>query len=252
MSAPAPGFDFEVAVRKGTKRPVYGTATVTASGAVGTLTISAAPAPTFTLLDSTGAVVSGYPVTATGFDAAASAAVRVWHDVDTAGLAVGFYLGYFIFTVVGTDGITRKYYPEGLIRVVSTSTGVFTYDVTTDIGKARLLAGDIDPADYTFDDDEVIAFIALKTENLFVAAAAMVQAWAFQNMRLDPVIVASDGSRTQRRTAADLLLLLEKRLRETALNGGVIVDLISTASPNELLDSYWPDWRPLIGLPIVE
>src|SRR5689334_1994704 len=90
--------------RKGEKRPFFGQVAAES----GTLTISASPAPTCTLYDSAGSAVSGLAnVAATGYDAGAQAAPRVWYDLDTtspAVLAAGFYTLVFNLTATGSDG----------------------------------------------------------------------------------------------------------------------------------------------------
>ncbi len=54
----------------------------------------------------------------------------------------------------------------------------FTYVLTTDIGKVRLLIGDTDAADYHFEDAELQAFIDLASGALYLAAAMALEAWA--------------------------------------------------------------------------
>ena len=54
----------------------------------------------------------------------------------------------------------------------------FTYDITTDRGKVRLLIGDTDAADYQFEDDEIDAFLTLASSSLLLAASYALEAWA--------------------------------------------------------------------------
>jgi len=104
--------------RKGEKRPFFGTVAAES----GTLTISASPAPAATLYDSSGNAVSGLSgVTATGYDAGAQAAPRVWLDLDTTSptaLAAGYYTLVFNLTATGSDGITRVLEPTVEIQVL--------------------------------------------------------------------------------------------------------------------------------------
>lgn len=106
--------DGYVKMRKGEKRPGYGSATAVS----GTLTIAASPAPVVYLYDSSGAVVSGYNgISATGYDASAAASVRVWYLLDTASLAVDEYRMVFKFSAAGSDSMTRIYEPAIAIKV---------------------------------------------------------------------------------------------------------------------------------------
>lgn len=108
--------DAMVEMRGGEKRPVYGQATAQS----GTLTIQASPAPSCTLYDSAGAAVSGFGgIPATGYDPGAVAAPRAWLNLDTAGLAAGFYTLVFTFTAAGSDGITRVYRPAAVIQIAA-------------------------------------------------------------------------------------------------------------------------------------
>ena len=104
-----------VAVHKGEKRPIYGTITPE----VGTVTVLAAPAPTATLYDSTGAVVGGFNgIGITGFDSGAQATPKVWLNLDTTGLAAGFYTLVYIVSATGSDGSTRVYEPAIEVQVM--------------------------------------------------------------------------------------------------------------------------------------
>jgi len=47
----------------------------------------------------------------------------------------------------------------------------FTYDVTTDRGKVRMLITDVNAVDYCFEDDEIDAYLTLNSSNVYKAAA---------------------------------------------------------------------------------
>lgn len=47
----------------------------------------------------------------------------------------------------------------------------FTYDVTTDAGKVRLITTDTDQDNAIFEDDEIDSFLALKGGSILLAAA---------------------------------------------------------------------------------
>lgn len=104
-----------VTLRKGEKRPLYGQETM----ATGTLTIAASPIPCATLYDASGQAVGGFAgVTASGYDARAQSAPRVWLNLDTAGLAPGFYTLVFAFSATASDGLTRIYAPCVEVQVL--------------------------------------------------------------------------------------------------------------------------------------
>lgn len=127
----------------------------------------------------------------------------------------------------------------------------FTYDITTDRGKVRALATDVDSVTYTFNDAEIDAFIALQPASLFAAAALAVETWARAQARLSQSIKEGDTAQT-RRSVTDLLALAES-LRSAALSGsGVVTGEIDTSTPGELLDSFRPEWRGINDLPVVE
>lgn len=127
----------------------------------------------------------------------------------------------------------------------------FTYDITTDRGKVRALCTDTDSTNYTFNDAEIDAFIALQPANLFVAAALAAETWARTRAKLAVSMVNSDHSSITRPSMTDLLALA-RSLREAALSGSLVTGTWDTAAPNELLDSYREEWRGLTDLPVVE
>ena len=118
----------------------------------------------------------------------------------------------------------------------------FTYDIGTDRGKVRALCTDTDSTSYTFSDAEIDAFMELAPANLFTAAALLCETWARTKAKLALRIKAADGTVTER-FAMKELLALAKSLREAALSGGLVTDTWSISEPNELLDSYRPEWR---------
>src|SRR3569833_1922908 len=97
--------DLLASVRKGEAEPIYGSVKADS----GTITISGPP--TATLLDSTGSPISGYPQHVTGYDSSAAATVRAWLELDTSALDPGVYTLAFTIVVVGSDDLTRTYYP---------------------------------------------------------------------------------------------------------------------------------------------
>lgn len=53
---------------------------------------------------------------------------------------------------------------------------VATYDLSTDVGKVRLLISDTDIGSAVFDDDELEAFLAMRGDNVKLAAASALRA----------------------------------------------------------------------------
>jgi hypothetical protein len=54
----------------------------------------------------------------------------------------------------------------------------FTYDITTDRGKVRLLIGDIIDVGHHFEDDEIDAFLTMSSNSILIAAGYALEAWA--------------------------------------------------------------------------
>ena len=57
----------------------------------------------------------------------------------------------------------------------------YTYDVTTNIGKVRLLIGDTDispTTDAQFSDEEIQVFLTMGSSSLLLAASYALEAWA--------------------------------------------------------------------------
>jgi hypothetical protein len=134
--------------------------------------------------------------------------------------------------------------PEALLMA-------FTYDVTTNRGKVRLLTTDANSTSYTFEDAEIDAFIAMAPANLYVAAALAVETWARTRAKIATTTRNSDGSAVVRPSMSELLRLA-KSLREFALSGALVTDTWDISTPNELLDSYRPEWRNITDIPVVE
>lgn len=239
-------FDGSTVIRKGTTKPLY--VTYTASDSDDTVTISAGG--TFSLLDTDGAVVSGFPVGTTGYDSAAAASARSWYMLNTSGLTAGYYVGVFTDTVTGSDGLSRIYVTEMQVEVRSTTADFFTFDPTTDVGTVRMLIADIDPADFTFNDVEISRFIALQPSNLYAAAALACETWARGQGKVSYMYRATDGEMVTRRTTGELLELA-RTLRNAALSGSLQTGTISVSEPDDYLDSFRPLWEDFDGNAVV-
>jgi hypothetical protein len=87
----------------------------------------------------------------------------------------------------------------------------FTYDVTTDPGKVRLLLNDVDEATSVFDDAEIEAFLALEGDSVKRAAAQAIDTNATNEALASKVIkdhdLTTDGAKladAMRKHAASL------------------------------------------------
>ena len=93
----------------------------------------------------------------------------------------------------------------------------FTYDVTTDRGKVRLLIGDTDAADYQFEDAEIDAFLTMASSSLLLAASYAIESWAAAlsgDLKSEKI---GDYSYTNEK-AANKTKLAEKYRKEDAAN----------------------------------
>ena len=93
----------------------------------------------------------------------------------------------------------------------------FTYDLSTDRGKVRLLVPDRVSTDYLFNDDEVDAFLSVEDSSIKRAAALCLETIASDIAMIDKVIklldLQTDGAKT-----SDALLARAKTLRDQADN----------------------------------
>ena len=84
----------------------------------------------------------------------------------------------------------------------------FTTDTTTDIGKVRLLIGDVDLANQIFQDDSISAFLSLESSDIRLAAAQALDTMGSQQVYLLKVLtlpgITTNGA------------LVSKELRERA------------------------------------
>ena len=91
----------------------------------------------------------------------------------------------------------------------------FTYDVTTDRGKVRLLITDTDAANEIFNDNEIDAFLTMMSGSVFRAAAVALYQIAASEVLLLKVIklleLTTDGAKT-----ADSLRALADSYQEKA------------------------------------
>ena len=91
----------------------------------------------------------------------------------------------------------------------------WTYDLTNDIGKVRLLISDTDIAPVTdahFSDEEIQVFLTMEGDSVNLAAADALEAWAaIYSANVDSESIG-DYSYTQK--VVDNMLSIAQRLRE--------------------------------------
>lgn len=121
-----------------------------------------------------------------------------------------------------------------------------TYDVTTDVGKVRLLLNDV-ATPWVFTDAEVQALLDLEGGTVKLAAAQAIDAQATNEALAAKVLRDADGKSTDGAKLADAMRRHAAALREQAVReledaeDGFfmgIVDLNDAADPPEL--TAWP------------
>jgi hypothetical protein len=124
-----------------------------------------------------------------------------------------------------------------------------TTDPTTPIGKVRLLIADTDPANFSFEDAEVQAFLDMEDGNLRLAAATAVVSITTDRAKLAKVVQLG-RYQTQLQAVSDLLRIAEQ-LREDAISqGGLQTAELDLSDEN--YESFRPTWRAITDRPVVE
>ena len=86
-----------------------------------------------------------------------------------------------------------------------------TYDITTLVGKVRLITGDKDIADPIFTDEEIEVFLTAQSSDVNLASADLLEAWAASYAANADNEKIGDYSYTQK--IVDKMLSLASRLR---------------------------------------
>lgn len=104
----------------------------------------------------------------------------------------------------------------------------FTYDVTTNRGKVRLLCTDTDAANVIFQDNEIDAFLTLMSSNVLRSGALALETIAGQQVLLLKVIklleLSTDGASVARALLAQATKLKEQADAEEATEDGGAFD----------------------------
>lgn len=116
----------------------------------------------------------------------------------------------------------------------------FTYDVTTNRGKVRLLIADTNASSYTFEDAEIDAFLGFEGNNVYLAAAR-----AFNTIVRDRSLLSKrvqrDGFTNEAHAIADLLAIAKQLEDEGNRVGGIQTQDFELS--DEHFESYRPGWR---------
>lgn len=97
----------------------------------------------------------------------------------------------------------------------------FTYDVTTDRGKVRMLITDRDSSNSIFQDDEIDAFLSLEGNSVRLAAATALDAIATdQALVLKKIVMLGGDLETDGPAVAKALREQAKALRDTENESG--------------------------------
>ena len=87
------------------------------------------------------------------------------------------------------------------------------YDITTNVGKVRLIIGDATAASYVFTDEELTYFLTANSNDINLAAADALEAWVAKYTTAPDSEKIGDYSYSQK--IVDKMLKLAERLRET-------------------------------------
>ena len=90
------------------------------------------------------------------------------------------------------------------------------YDVTTNVGKVRLIIGDTDATDYVFSDAEINYFLTDNSNNIVLAAADALGAWIAKYTRAPDSEKIGDYSYSQKIVAHMNKLMNELRERDAS------------------------------------
>lgn len=91
----------------------------------------------------------------------------------------------------------------------------FTYDLSTDIGKARLLVPDTKASSYVFEDAEYTALLTLESNDVRCAAALALETIA-SDVTMTLKVITINGLSTNGPATAKALMERATRLRELA------------------------------------
>lgn len=123
----------------------------------------------------------------------------------------------------------------------------FTYTLSTDAGKIRLMVPDNNAANYVFEDDEIDAFLSLEYNNVRRAAALALETIASNEAHVLKVIklldLQTDGAKTSDALLKRAKLLRDQADRADAAEDGGAWDIaewtVSEFAKRERLNNQW-------------
>lgn len=123
----------------------------------------------------------------------------------------------------------------------------FTYTLSTDAGKIRLLLPDNNASNYVFEDDEIDAFLSLEYSNVRRAAALALETIASNEAYVLKVIklldLQTDGAKTSDALLKRAKLLRDQADRADAAEDGGAWDIaewtVSEFAKRERLNNQW-------------
>lgn len=123
----------------------------------------------------------------------------------------------------------------------------FTYTLSTDAGKVRLMVPDNNASSYVFEDDEIDAFLSLENSNVRRAAALALETIASNEAYVLKVIelldLKTDGARTSDALLKRAKLLRDQADRADAAEDGGAWDIaewtVSEFAKRERLNNQW-------------
>jgi hypothetical protein len=96
----------------------------------------------------------------------------------------------------------------------------FTYVLTTNIGKVRLKIADTDGTSFHFTDEEIQVFLDEASDDILLAAALALEAWAASLSESSTSEKIGDYAYTKKQT--DNMLALAQRYRDASGSGPVV------------------------------
>lgn len=116
---------------------------------------------------------------------------------------------------------------------------MFTYDLTTNAGKIRLLVADTTADGYDFDDEEIAAALSLEGDSIRRAAALLLDSLAANRARLSVRVGRGSGVSEDLTQVAKDLHAQAAALREQAIDSDEGAPLEAIVSPTVDRFSAW-------------
>lgn len=221
--------DVGLQYRKGEIKPFYGVINAPAGG-----TVTLQGGATVTIYAPDGSVIVN-AVAVSGQDAGALATARVWYVFATAAQAVGKYYAVFSVQALGSDGITRTYYPECYIEILALIEA--TYDPallsTSLLFQTRFHVADTNIPTAVWTDPELLYCLSL-TNNVPELAAARALRMAAADAAKLAIISKTDSTSTDLTKLAQNLLASADALEAQCFVAPVVIspDAVFTSLTN--------------------